>query len=208
MRPFDVILFDVGGVLLTNSWDVRQRAAAAEHFQLDEIELQKHHAAVFESWERGEIAMAAYLDQAVFYRPRDFSRDEFVACMFSQSELLPDGALEILKELATHRPCLLGALNNESRELNEHRFSAFGLRQYFNVAFSSCYVGLRKPGAEIYRLAIDVLGARPERILFIDDRTENVAGAQQAGITALRFSGADALKQELNRLGVFDAAAD
>ena len=27
MFPFDVILFDVGGVLLTNGWDHRERAA-------------------------------------------------------------------------------------------------------------------------------------------------------------------------------------
>ena len=28
MLPFDVILFDVGGVLLTNGWDHDERAAA------------------------------------------------------------------------------------------------------------------------------------------------------------------------------------
>ena len=35
MFPFDVILFDVGGVLLTNGWDHGERAAAVAHFGLD-----------------------------------------------------------------------------------------------------------------------------------------------------------------------------
>ncbi len=35
MFPFDVILFDVGGVLLTNGWDHGERAAAAAQFGLD-----------------------------------------------------------------------------------------------------------------------------------------------------------------------------
>ena len=35
MFPFDVILFDVGGVLLTNGWDHRERAVTMEYFHLD-----------------------------------------------------------------------------------------------------------------------------------------------------------------------------
>lgn len=200
MLPFDVILFDVGGVLLTNSWDVRQRAQAAAHFHLDEGDLQTRHAEVMELWERGGIAMSTYLDVAVFHEPRSFSRDEFVACMLDQSKLLPEGAMEILKELSASGRYLLGSLNNEARELNEYRFKAFGLRNYFDVALTSCYLGLRKPDLAIYQRAIDIVGGPPERILFIDDRPENVAGAQAAGLVALHFTGADALRDELRRL--------
>lgn len=200
MLPFDVILFDVGGVLLTNSWDVRQRAQAAAHFHLDEGDLQTRHAEVMELWERGGIAMSTYLDVAVFHEPRSFSRDEFVACMLDQSKLLPEGAMGILKELSASGRYLLGSLNNEARELNEYRFKAFGLRNYFDVALTSCYLGLRKPDLAIYQRAIDIVGGPPERILFIDDRPENVAGAQAAGLVALHFTGADALRDELRRL--------
>lgn len=200
MLPFDVILFDVGGVLLTNSWDVRQRAQAAAHFHLDEGDLQTRHAEVMELWERGGIAMSTYLDVAVFHEPRSFSRDEFVACMLDQSKLLPEGAMGILKELSASGRYLMGSLNNEARELNEYRFKAFGLRNYFDVALTSCYLGLRKPDLAIYQRAIDIVGGSPERILFIDDRPENVAGAQAAGLVALHFTDADALRDELRRL--------
>ncbi len=208
MLPFDAILFDVGGVLLTNSWDVRERASAAAHFHLDEADFQARHAEIDELWERGGMTMAAYLDVTVFYQPRSFSHDEFVAFMLDQSKLLPDSAMEILKELSDSRQFLIGSLNNEARELNEYRFKVFGLRNYFRVALTSCYVGLRKPDPAMYQRAIDIIGGPPQRILFIDDRPENVTAAEAAGLIALRFIGADALRAELTRLGAFAHAAD
>ena len=202
MFPFDVILFDVGGVLLTNGWDQQERAAAIKNFQLDAIALEARHAQVFSAWERGEISGKAYLNAIVFYEPRNFSRGEFFAFMLSQSKLLPDGALPILEELSASSHYMLGALNNEARETNAHRFSRFGLRRYFKVAFSSCYMGLRKPELAMYRRALDILGCEPQRVLFIDDREENVAGGAAAGMKSIRFTGAEALRSELKNLGV------
>jgi putative hydrolase of the HAD superfamily len=202
MFPFDVILFDVGGVLLTNGWDHAERAAAMEHFHLDRAAFEARHPAPNDAWERDVIPLKAYLNTTVFYEPRGFSIDDFFAFMLSQSKVLPDGALGILAELAASNRYLLGALNNEARETNEYRFQHFGLRNYFKVALSSCYVGLRKPDLAIYKRALDILGRPPERILFIDDREENVASAVVAGMKTIRFQGAEALRTELKNLGV------
>ncbi|MGH9599050.1 MAG: HAD family hydrolase [Terracidiphilus sp.] len=202
MFPFDAVLFDVGGVLLTNGWDRRERAAAVEHFHLDAEDLEARHLAIFASWERDLIGVDAYLDEAVFYRPRPFSREEFYAFMLSQSQVLPDGALGVLREVSASDRCMVGALNNEARELNEYRFRQFGLREYFQVAFSSCYVGMRKPEPAIYRRVLDILGRPTERVLFIDDRQQNVDGAAAAGMKAIRFVSAEALRGELEQLGV------
>jgi putative hydrolase of the HAD superfamily len=200
--PFDVILFDVGGVLLTNGWDQRERAAVISHFQLDLAAFEALHVDYYDAWERASISLAEYLNATIFYEPRSFSRDEFFASMLTQSKPQPDGALGILKELAASNQCLLGALNNEARETNEYRFDHFGLRELFKVALSSCYLGLRKPEPAIYQRALDILGRPAERILFIDDRAENVTGAVAAGIKAIRFEGAESLRRELASLGV------
>jgi putative hydrolase of the HAD superfamily len=201
MLPFDVILFDVGGVLLTNGWDHRERAAAVAQFQLEPEPFEAHHLTVVDAWERGAIDVNAYLDAAVFYQPRPFSREDFFAFMLNQSQLLPNGALGILRELAASKVCMLGALNNEARETNDYRFATFGLRQYFKVALSSCYVGLRKPDPAIYRRALDILGTPPARVLFIDDRPENAAAAADSGMHTICFEGEDALHRELRGLG-------
>jgi putative hydrolase of the HAD superfamily len=202
MFPFDVILFDVGGVLLTNGWDHGERAAAAKNFHLDLASFEARHAAANPAWERGETLLKDYLDAAVFNEPRHFSQDDFFGFMLNQSKLLPDGALGILEELAASDRCMVGALNNEARETNEFRFDSFGLRNYFAVGLSSCYLGLRKPDPPIYKRALDILGRPAERILFIDDRAENVAGAVSVGMKGIQFNGADALRRELVSLGV------
>jgi putative hydrolase of the HAD superfamily len=200
MLPFDVVLFDIGGVLLTNSWDVKERAETAAHFHIDENELQSRHAHIVELWERGGLTLGTYLDVAVFYEARQFTRDEFIASMLSHSKSLPNGAMKILHELAATGKYLMGALNNESRELNDYRLKAFGLRSCFDMQLSSCYLGLRKPDGAIYQRAIDIVGKLPKRILFVDDRPENVAGAKAAGITAIRFTDEATLRNDLARL--------
>jgi putative hydrolase of the HAD superfamily len=202
MFPFDAILFDVGGVLLTNGWDRQERANAVEHFHLDGEDLEARHLSMFSAWERDAISLNEYLDVAMFYKPRPFSRDEFFEFVLSQSKLLTDGALSILREIAASDKCMVGALNNEARATNDYRFRKFGLREYFRVAFSSCYLGMRKPDPAIYRRVLDILGGPAERVLFIDDRQQNVDGAAAAGMKAIRFQGADTLRAELAKLEV------
>jgi len=202
MFPFDAILFDVGGVLLTNGWDHRERTTVLEQFHLDRAEFEARHAVSNDAWERDAVDASAYLDATVFYEPRSFSREEFLDAIRAQSQLLPDGALGILRELSASNKCKLGALNNEARATNEYRFERFSLRANFEFAFSSCYVGLRKPGPAIYRRALDILGKPAERILFVDDRAENVAGAASVGMKAIRFEGESALRRELETLKV------
>ncbi len=78
MFPFDVVLFDVGGVLLTNGWDHRERAMVLDQFHLDRAEFEARHAGPNDAWERDLITVKEYLDTTVFYEPRSFSHDEFL----------------------------------------------------------------------------------------------------------------------------------
>jgi putative hydrolase of the HAD superfamily len=203
MFPFDVILFDIGGVLLTNGWDHRERARVLEQFHLDKDEFERRHVAANDPWERDLISAGAYLDETVFYEPRSFSHDDFLEAVFAQSVELPNGALGILGELAASGRYMLGCLNNEAREPNDYRFRTFGLRKHFDVALSSCFMGLRKPKPQIYDRAVDILGKPPHRILFIDDRAENAAAAAAAGMKTIWFKGADTLRRDLEYLAVF-----
>jgi HAD superfamily hydrolase (TIGR01509 family) len=62
---------------------------------------------------------------------------------------------------------------------------------------------MRKPKVAIYQRALDIVGRPAKRVLFIDDRPENVAGAAKVGMKAIRFAGEDALRRELEYLAVF-----
>jgi putative hydrolase of the HAD superfamily len=85
MFPFDVILFDVGGVLLTNGWDHDERALTAKYFHLDLEPFEARHAGIYPAWERGETTLKQYLDTVVFNEPRRFSQDDFFGFMLNQA---------------------------------------------------------------------------------------------------------------------------
>jgi putative hydrolase of the HAD superfamily len=202
MFPFDVILFDVGGVLLTNGWDRCERSEVLDRFHLDHAEFEARHTQPNDAWERDAIRAREYLDATVFYEPRSFTHEDFLQAIFSVSLPLPDGALSILQALSASGKCMLGTLNNEAREPNEYRLGRFEIRKYVDVTLSSCYVGLRKPELAMYRRALDILGRPGERVLLIDDRQENVAGAEAAGMKGMRFDGAERLRRDLELLNV------
>jgi putative hydrolase of the HAD superfamily len=59
------------------------------------------------------------------------------------------------------------------------------IRELFDVVVISAEVGLHKPQPEIYRLAAEQLGVKPEDCVFVDDLRENCAGAEAVGMTAV-----------------------
>lgn len=198
----DVILFDVGGVMLTNGWDHKERAVVLAQFGLDKAEFEARHAEPYDAWERDTISAHDYLKATVFYEWRDFSEDDFISAMKAVSVPIPENAMGILREIAESKKWLVGLLNNESRLLHEYRMEKYGLRQYLDVQLSSCYLGMRKPDAEIYRRAVDIMGVPAERIVFIDDRKGNADAAAAVGIHAIQFLGEASLRTELNALGI------
>lgn len=195
------IFFDVGGVCLTNGWDTAARRSAAAHFSLDVEEMEERHRALEERFERGEASLAAYLDHVIFYRRRAFSRDAFVEFMRAQSQPhVP--VLRLLRRLATAGSYRLATINNESRELNRYRIDTFRLRRIFGAFFSSCYVGVRKPDARIYEIALDVMQADPATSLFVDDREANVAAARALGMRTIHLTDIRNLAMQLSRAGI------
>lgn len=204
MESISTILWDVGGVLLTNGWDHQQRTAVLARFGLDRDDFERRHTEVDAAWEKDELSADEYLQHTVFYQPRPFTQAAFLDAMREQSTLLPDSAIGILRELAAsdEQEYVLATVNNESRIMNEFRLAKFDLLELYDGFFSSCYVGLRKPDRKIYQLALDVLQRDPEEVVFIDDRAENAAAAGSLGIHAICYKGSVQLAEELARLGV------
>lgn len=201
MAPISALFWDVGGVLLTNAWDHQQRELALRHFGLDWEEFRDRHDMLVSSFERGKITLEEYLDRTIFYRERPFSRDTFRDFMFSLSK--PDNdALGVARGLAKSGKFLMSTLNNESTELNHYRIQTFGLRDIFSLFVSSCFVGLRKPEEDIYRLGLRLRQTPPEQCCFIDDRPLNLESASRLGMHTINFKNAAQLREELGKLGV------
>lgn len=201
MSSIRAIFWDVGGVLATNAWDHTQRCEALKHFQLDEEEFHDRHEMLVSSFERGKITLDEYLDRTVFYRPRSFTRDAFRDFMLSLSRPFPE-VLQFARSLADSGKYFMGTINNESRELNDYRIETFGMRKIFRLFISSCFVGLRKPERDIYRLALETTQIAGEECVFIDDRALNLECAAHLGMRTIEMHGLDQLRMDLEKLGV------
>ena len=180
-----VVFMDIGGIFLTNGWDHVSRQKAAKVFDYDYDKMESLHQFVFYVFEIGHISLDKYLDMTIFSEERNFTRKEFKEFIFSQSQELPE-MLAWMKTNKKYMEIPVFALSNESREINDFRIHTFNLHQIFDVFFSSCYLGLRKPDPQIFEKALEMTQRSPSECLYFDDRKKMVETAQKMGFNAVQ----------------------
>lgn len=201
MAEISALFWDNGGVILTNGWDRGSRQQAVEKFQLDWADFEDRHELVLNAFETGALSLDDYLKRTVFYRPRTYAPEDFKKFMFDQSQPYPE-SLAWVKSLARTRRYLMASLNNESLEINEYRIAQFKLTECFEIFFGSCYLGVRKPHLEIYKLALKITQRQPAQCILIDDRGLNLECAREVGIQTIQYKNLTQLRADLARFGV------
>ena len=201
MPDITTLFWDIGGVIMTNGWDHNSRHQAVAKFNLDEVDFRDRHDLSFPAFDAGNITMNEYLDRTLFYRPRPFSREDFIAFIYAQSKEFP-GSRAVLDAATKTGRYFIAAINNEPLELNRYRIENFDLRRNFQVFFSSCYVHSRKPEEQIFRLALAVTQRAPEKCVFIDDRPLNLESPRRLGINTVHYENPQQLRKDLANFGV------
>lgn len=130
--------------------------------------MEARHKLFFVVYEEGRITLEEYLKRVVFYKERDFTTDEFRDFMLAQTTPNP-ATIDFFKKLKKKYGLQVAAVSNEARELNDYRIKTFHLKDLFDFFISSCYVHIRKPDAEIFKLALDIARVQPEQVIYIDD---------------------------------------
>jgi len=200
-REITSLFVDIGGVLLTNGWDRQMRREAAEKFGLDFQEMDERHHLTFDTYEDGKLDLAEYLRRVVFYTERPFSLEEFKAFMFAQSQPKPE-MIDLVCGLKRRYGLKVAAVSNEGRELTVHRVKKFNLGSFMDFFVSSCFVHVRKPDPDIYRIALDIAQTPPGKVLYIDDRAMFVEIAADLGIRGIHHRGYDATRAALEEMGL------
>jgi len=188
-RKVRTVFWDLGGVLLTNGWDHGQRTRVLSRLGVNLADYEELHEGANYYWERGLITAEEFFSRTVL-RPNPRLHLTFEVLwpqVCAESRVLHPECLDILAELKQGGKVRLATLNNESRELNEHRLDAFKLRTLFDYFICSGYVHEMKPHPGIYKAAIDISGFDAETALFIDDKQENCAAAAALGMRMIRF---------------------
>jgi putative hydrolase of the HAD superfamily len=178
------LLVDVGGVLLTNGWDHHARRRAAKNFQLPWAEMEERHRLVFETHEEGKLTFEEYLGWVVFYQKRPFTRSQFRRFMCAQSKPYPK-MIDLVAQLKIRHGLKVAVVSNESREVNGHRIRKFRLDRLVDTFISSCFVHIRKPDADIFRLALDIAQAPAQHVVYIENTPMFVQIAEGLGIRSI-----------------------
>jgi len=178
------LFLDIGDVLLSNGWGHESRIAAAKEFNLNYDEMQSRHKLVMATFEEGKITLSEYLDRIIFYKERPFTPENFSQFMFDQTTSDKE-MIELMQQLKEKYHLKIAVINNEARELNEFRINKFQLNQFVDFFISSCFVHIRKPDADIFRLALDIAHVLPENVLYIDDTQMFIDIARDMGIRSI-----------------------
>jgi putative hydrolase of the HAD superfamily len=188
------VMFDYGGVvshpptqqdlaLLAGVAEVPVPAFAAAYWEwrsaydLAELDVTEYWRQVARSLGRsyggGEISELARLDCASWLR-------------------LQAGTVALIEDLAA-AGLPLALLSNAPDQLAE-AIRELPVVAHFGQLIFSCQLKLAKPDPRCYSSALARLGASAEEVIFIDDRSENVAAAAALGLQSVHFTGPERMR--------------
>lgn len=200
-RLVDAVVTDLDGVI--RHWDDDAVVAgdealglpagtlAAAAFERGRLERSMRGTITAEEWyaEAGAAVARAYPVEAA----------EAAEIMAHIGWRIDETVMELLDEVRRQVPVVL--LSNASTRL-EDDLRLSGIYDRFDAVVGSAELGVIKPEPTAYVKAAEAAGVEPARCLMIDDRSENVDGAEAVGMRAVRFTDADALGNELEALGL------
>lgn len=201
--PPKVLYFDIGMVLVEFSHEVmcRQMAEVAgitPDAVREALFGDAENVATIAHYESGQITTDQFFDhfcQVTRTAPDRKRLADAVCDIFRPIEPM----FELARRLADagNRLALLSNTNPLQWDyLRDGRYPVMAVGDpvsAFDWAIVSYEVGAMKPGQEIYEIAARRAGATPQEVFFTDDRLENVAGAQAAGLDAVQFVDRDSL---------------
>lgn len=191
------VLFDLGGVILRTEHEApRQHLAGRLGVEYEDLV-----RAVFESDTSRKASLGAIREeehwQAVAKRLKRPKEAELIRDEFFAGDAIDHTLLDFLRSV---KPKVKTGLISNAWS---------GLRQYiidhkFEDAFDhmviSAEVGVVKPDAKIYHMALEQLRVSPNEAVFVDDFIENVKGAQAVGMSAIHFKDTDETIVQLRKL--------
>lgn len=205
-RP-KAVVFDVGHVLF--DWDVRHLyakliddAGALDAFVRDVVTMDWHvQHDIGRPFAETSAELAARFpehgDLIAVYGPRF-------------GETIPGpipGMHELVAELDEGGVPLFSITNFSGEFFRPFRVEHAALFDRFRDIVVSGDEKLVKPDPAIFALSLARFGLAPGEGVFVDDRADNVAAADQAGFIGYLFEGADALRAELVRFGLLRSQA-
>lgn len=193
------VIFDLGGVILRTE-DQTHRAKLVERLGITREQMYYH---VFDSPSAqqatlGKMSAASHWEavrQALGLSPEEFPS---VMDAFWAGDRLDTELISLIRSLRPRYKTAL--LSNAWDNLRQALERDWGIADAFDELIISAEVGLAKPDARIYHLALERLNVAPPEAVFVDDFMDNVAAAQKLGLHTVHFRNPAQALSELQTL--------
>lgn len=203
-EPVDLVLFDLGGVLIEVAGVrvMRELTGLESEEELWRRWLTCRWVRRFESGGCSGTEFAAGVVS-------DWQLELSASAFFDAFRDWPTGPLPGAAELVTQTRASVatGCFSNMNALHWHDHIAAWPLAGLFDHRFLSFELGMLKPDVAAFAHVAGLLGVPAERILFLDDNALNVAGAAAAGFQAIRAAGVEETRQRLVEAGVLGTAA-
>ncbi len=194
MQKLEAIIFDLGGVILNIDYNLTSKAfvkAGVRNF--DEMYSQAEADDLFSHLETGKISEDSFYKELNKKAGLDLSPNEIEKAWNSMLLTFREHSLEFLKRIKPrYKIFLLSNTNHihlkELKTIYHDKPREFAFEKYFNKAYYSCEMGLRKPNADIYDFVLQENNLDPAKTLFIDDSVQNIEAAKLSGLQTILLS--------------------
>jgi len=184
MNPENIVVFDLGKVLVDFDYSIAARKIAARSaMSLDDVNRYIGTSDITVKYELGEVTRREFYDQA--QRTIGFGGSfeefgEFFADIFTE---IP--AMIALQAELRQRGIPTYIFSNTNDLAVEHIRRNFPFFKNFDGYIYSYEIGAMKPDAKIYEALEKLAGRRGKEIVYLDDRPENIAGGVARGWQAI-----------------------
>jgi glucose-1-phosphatase len=194
----DLIVFDLGGVLVELGGVQRMMEWTGQRLSLSELWRRWLHSPAVREFESGRLTEDAFARQLIaeFDLPVDVTvlKREFGLWVVGAFP----GAVQTVERLA--RAYKLAILSNTNHLHWKRIVDEMGFVHHFHYTFISCETGLFKPDPEAYLTVLRATRCPAARVLYFDDQQANVDGAIAVGMQARRVSGIAGVREALSAL--------
>ncbi|HEX6097477.1 MAG TPA: HAD family phosphatase [Thermoanaerobaculia bacterium] len=195
-------LFDLGNTLIKLAYErVLENVCRSASLSRDQLVEVLEEPGGYRDMERGAVTFREFYDfiaDKAGYRGSLHDFREIWSDFFDGPIAGSEDLLDRIR--AKYRVAFLSNSNEVHAELIPRRFSSL-FRKDDRFVFSHRF-RVAKPDPEMFRRALEVIGALPQNVVFIDDLIENVLAARAEGIRAFQFVDAVQLKRELTAEGL------
>jgi len=197
----ECLLLDFDGVLVRHARHLRVRhLAASTGCSVAQVQAALFDSGLEQQHDAG-LDSALYLQQVTAALGNTLSIAQWQAARIAAS--LPQaGVIERIEQVARRLPIAILTNNGALMADTIPRILPTLATALHGRILCSGALGARKPAPAVFVQAVELLGARAGRTLFIDDLFTNVRGARQAGLQAETATDSRSIGKVLKRYGL------